>query len=142
MIGTTQSTLTSVKLDRLGIAIYFLTLDLTAGYWQVQLHPDSGAKSAFTTHQRLYEFRIMPFVLNNTPVVFQRLMQIVLMGVNPEAGSNFVAVYLDDIHVFLETFEAHLLHLRQVLEHFKVTGLKLTPSKCYFIFQTMVYWDI
>lgn len=57
------------------------------------------------------------------------------MGLNPEAGANFVAVYLVEIHVFSETFEVHLLHLRQVLEHFKVTGLKLTPSKCYFIFQ-------
>lgn len=47
------------------------------------------------------------------------------MGLNPETGPDFVAVYLDDILVFLETFEAHLLHLRQVLERFKVDGLKL-----------------
>ena len=114
-------------LDQLGKAKYFSTLDLAAGYWQVQLHPDSRAKSAFVTHQGLYEFRVMPFGLKNAPAVFQRLMQKVLMGLNPETGHDFVDVYLDDILVFSETFEAHLLHLRQVLEHFKAARLKLKP---------------
>ena len=103
-------------LDQLGKAKYFSTLDLAAGYWQVQLHPDSRAKSAFVTHQGLYEFRVMPFGLKNAPAVFQRLMQQVLMGLNPDTAHDFVAIYLDDILVFSETFEAHLLHLRRVLE--------------------------
>ena len=54
-------------LDQLGKAKYFSTLDLAAGYWQVQLHPDSRAKSVFVTHQGLYEFRVMPFGLKNAP---------------------------------------------------------------------------
>ena len=41
--------------------------------------------------------------------------------------------------MFSETFEAHLLHLRQVLERFKVAGLKLKPSKCHFISQIVEY---
>ena len=126
-------------LDQLGKAKYFSTLDLASGYWQVQLHPDSRAKSAFVTHQGLYEFRVMPFGLKNAPAVFQRLMQKVLTGLNPETGPDFVAIYLDDILVFSETFEAHLLHLRQVLERFKVAGLKLKPSKCHFFSQTVEY---
>ena len=126
-------------LDQLGKAKYFSTLDLASGYWQVQLHPDSRANSAFVTHQGLYEFRVMPFGLKNAPAVFQRLIQKVLMGLNPETVPDFAAVYLDDILVFSETFEAHFLHLRQVLERFKVAGLKLKPSKCHFISQTVKY---
>ena len=41
--------------------------------------------------------------------------------------------------MFSEIFEAHLLHLRQVLERFKVAGLKLKPSKCHFFSQTVEY---
>ena len=126
-------------LDQLGKAKYFSTLDLAAGYWQVQLHPESRAKSAFVTHQGLYEFRVMPFGLKNAPAVFQRLMQQVLMGLNPDTAHDFVAIYLDDILVFSETFEAHLLHLRRVLERFKAAGLKLKSSKCHFISQTVEY---
>ena len=37
-------------LDTLGEAILFSTLDLAAGYWQIQLDPAMREKSAFTTH--------------------------------------------------------------------------------------------
>lgn len=44
-------------LDQLGKSKYFSTLDLAAGYWQIPLHPDSQAKTAFTTPSGLYEFK-------------------------------------------------------------------------------------
>ena len=50
-------------LDQLGGAKYFSTLDLAAGYWQIKMHPESQAKTAFVTHQGLHEFRVMPFGL-------------------------------------------------------------------------------
>ena len=54
-------------LDQLGRLKFFSTLDLTAGYWQVQVRPDSREKTAFITHQRLYEFSVMPFGLKPNP---------------------------------------------------------------------------
>lgn len=39
----------------------------------------------------------MPFGLKNAPALFQRLMQRVLMGLNPDDGPDFVSVYLDDV---------------------------------------------
>ena len=36
------------------------------------------------------------------------------MELNPAAGADIVAVHLDDILMFSETFEAHLLYLNQV----------------------------
>ena len=99
-------------LDQLGRSKYFSTLDLTAGYWQMPVHSTSREKTAFVTHQGLYEFQVMPFGLKNAPAVFQWLMQRILHGLNPEEGPVFVSVYLDDVLVFSEILEEHLGHLR------------------------------
>ena len=97
-------------LEQLGETYYFSTLDLAAGYWQIKAHPDSQAKRAFVTHQGLHEFKVMPFELTNAPSAFQRLMQQVLMGLNPESGPGFVSVYIDDVLIFSKTLTDHLKH--------------------------------
>ena len=100
-------------LDKLGKAKCFSTLDLTAGYWQIRVQPDSQEKTAFITHQGLYEFKVMPFGVMNAPAMFQKLMQKVLarLMTGPE---DFVAVYLDDVIVFSQSLQAHLEHLTKV----------------------------
>ena len=87
----------------LGKAKYFLTIDLTAGYWQIKFDPASAQKTAFTTHCGLYEFIRMPFSLCNAPATFQRLVQTVLAGLEWKGWF----VYIDDVHVLVasETFE-------------------------------------
>ena len=113
-------------LDHLGKAKYFTSLDLASGYWQVLLDEGSRQKSAFTTHRGLYEFIRMPFGLCNAPATFQRLMQVVLSGL--EWDSCFV--YLDDILIASETFDEHIRHLREVFERLRKASLKLKPNKC------------
>ena len=80
-------------LDQLHDCKYFSTLDLAAEFWQIRYHQKSMEKTAFASPQGLFEFRVMPFGLTNTPSVFQRLMQKVLMCLNPESGPDFVSVY-------------------------------------------------
>ena len=126
-------------LDQLGQSRYFSTLDLASGYWQIRVHPTSQEKTAFVTHQGLYEFCVMPFGLCNAPAVFQRLMQRVVMGLNPEDEPAFVSVYLDDVLVFSKTLEDHLKQLDLVISHLKTVGLKLNPSKCYFMRKEVTY---
>ena len=105
----------------------------------MRVHPDSIEKTAFITHQGLYEFTVMPLGLKNAPAVFQQLMQRVLMGLNPDQGPGFVSVYLDDILVFSEIFEEHLEHLQHVIQRLLGAGLKLKPAKCHFICQQVEY---
>ena len=120
-------------LDQLGHSRYFSSLDLAAGYWQIQVAPESQCKTAFVTHRGLFEFRVMPFGLTNAPAVFQRLVQEVLDGLNPEGGPDFVTAYLDDILIFSRTLEEHQEHLRMVMERIVAAGLKLNLEKCKFI---------
>ena len=79
----------------------------------------------------------MPFGLTNAPAVFQRLMQRVLEGLNPDEGPDFVEVYIDDVLVFSRTMDEHV---EQVLEWLRKAGLKLKPSKCHFVRQAVEYF--
>ena len=126
-------------LDQIGESCYFSTLDLASGYWQIAMDPNSREKTAFITHSGLYEFLVMPFGLCNVSSAFQRLMNRVLCGVNPEDGPMFVAVYLDDVLIFSRTMEEHLVHLQLVLDRIIQAGLKLKPSKCHFVKQKVRY---
>ena len=119
-------------LDQIGKSKYFSTLDLASRYWQIKMHPDSKEKTAFVTHQGLYEFNVMPFGLMNAPAVFQCTMQQVLSGLNLGHGQDFVLVYIDDVLIFSPTLEDHLAHIHQVVKRIADCGLKLKPSKCQF----------
>ena len=126
-------------LDQFSKSKYFSTLDLASGYWQVKVHPDSCEKTAFITHRGLYEFNVMLFGLKNAPALFQRLMQRVLMGLNPDDGPDFVSVYLDDVLIFSTTFTDHIQHISSVIHTLTEAGLRLKPSKCHFICQEVQY---
>ena len=81
------------------------------------------------THQSLYKFRVMPFGLMNA-LAFQSLKQQVLMGLNREAGPDYIAVYLDDILIFSRSLKEHKSHLKQVFKRLEEVGLMLNPRKC------------
>ena len=120
-------------LDQLGKSKYYTTLDLASGYWQIRVHANSQEKTAFATHQGLFEFRVMPFGVMNAPAVFQRLMQRVLSGL------QFISVYLDDVIVYSETLAEHVNHLRKVFERLRTAGLKPNPAKCRFVCDEVEY---
>ena len=85
------------SLDTLAGACCFSTLDLASGYWQVEVAKEDREKTAFSTHQGLYQFRVMPFGLCNAPGTFERLMEITMRGLQWRT----CLVYLDDIIVFV-----------------------------------------
>ena len=119
-------------LDQLGESKYFSTLDLASGFWQIRMDPSAQEKTAFVTHQGLYEFRVIPFGLTNAPAIFQRLMQQVMAPLKSTSRPDFVSVYLDDILIFSRSLEEHLQHLQMVIQRLVDVGLKLKPTKCRF----------
>ena len=81
----------------------------------------------------------MPFGLTNAPAVFQRLMEKVLAGLKTKDRRDFTSVYIDDVVVFSETMEDHLQHLRKVLMRLGEFSLKLKPSICHFLWESVEY---
>ncbi|GFV22288.1 retrovirus-related Pol polyprotein from transposon 17.6 [Trichonephila clavipes] len=112
-------------LDTLSGHKWFSTLDLKSGYWQVEIHPEDREKTAFTSGQGLWQFKVMPFGLCNAPATFERLMETVLKGLTFEA----CLIYLDDVIIGGRTFEEHLQNIRKVLSKLSDANLKLNPSK-------------
>ena len=80
------------SLDALAGARWFSTLDLSSGYWQVEMEESDKQKAAFTTGAGLYQFTVMPFGLCNAPAAFERLMDQLLAGMSWEV----LLVNLDD----------------------------------------------
>ena len=91
---------------------FFSTLDLLQGFFQIMMSPESIEKTAFTTHDGLFEFTRLPFGLRNSPSTFQRIMDVILSDIK----YSQVMVFLDDLLVFSETFEQHLERLENVLQ--------------------------
>ena len=64
------------SLDCLNGTIIFTSLDIKAGYWQVEMEENSIPYTAFTVGPLgFYEYVHMPFGLTNASAMFQRLME-------------------------------------------------------------------
>ena len=123
-------------LDSLGGAQIFSTLDLKAGYWQVEMAEECKAYTAFTCGPLgFYEWDTMPFGATNAPATFQRLMHDCL----GELNMNRCIVYLDYIIIFSDTKEEHIKRLEAVFQKLMAAGLKLKPSKCFFFKDEIEY---
>jgi predicted aspartyl protease len=94
-------------LERLNEMNYFTTLDLIQSYYQIAVADEDKEKTAFVTEEGSYEYNVMPFGLTNAPATFQRLMNLVLAGLN----WKMCLVYIDDILIFSRTFEEHTEHI-------------------------------
>src|SRR6266542_196613 len=104
---------------------WFTVIDLASAYWQFQLRKKDRPKMAFLTRNGQYQFKVMPFRLNNAPVTFQRLINKVLR----QYIGKFVQVYLDDIIIYSNNLDEHKRYIKAVLKKIRKANLKLKLSK-------------
>jgi len=57
------------RLDSLSDGQRFSTLDLRSGYWQVEIDPGDHEKTAFSTQNELFQFKVMPLGFVMHPVL-------------------------------------------------------------------------
>ena len=77
----------------------------------------------------------MPMGLRNGPPTFQRLMDMVLIGMQ----GREVFIYLDDMQVYANTLTEHNEKCRKVFDRLKKENLSLQPDKCEFLRREVVY---
>ena len=119
----------SLRLLAMGSQLWFSTMDLAGGYWQVAMSPEAKRKAAFVMNEGLFQFRVMSFGLCNTPGTFERLMDRVLCGMR----WSRCLVYLDDVISFGKSIPEALAWLEEVLARLSDVGLQLKAKKCTFM---------
>ncbi|GBN70437.1 Retrovirus-related Pol polyprotein from transposon 17.6 [Araneus ventricosus] len=116
-------------IDNLSGAKFFSTLDLTSGFHQMVMHPDHTKYTAIATEFELFEYKRLPFGLRNASASFQRLMNLVLAGLNEFQ----ISYYIDDFAIAAGNFDEHLAKLEMDFQRLQKANLKVKPSKCSFL---------
>ena len=120
-------------LNSLSESVYFSTLDMAKGYYQIPMNDDSKEFTAFSSGNSLYQFKVLPFGVANGVATYQRLMSLVLAGIS----WDICIAYIDDLIVLGKSFDDHLNNLDLVLQRLVDHNLKIKPTKCS-LFRTQV----
>lgn len=113
------------ELAKVKNAKFFSTADVCSGFWTLKVSPEDQYKLAFSFGNRQFTWNRCPFGYSNSPAEFN----IFLHKAMTDAASRGNLIYVDDILVRSQTFEAHLLELRHVLGQLDRAGAKLSVKK-------------
>ena len=110
-------------------ATQYSKVDLRQGFMQIPMEESHQHYTAFWWNNEVWQYTRCPYGMKNSPAHFQRVMNQAIL----RAGLTGCAVcYIDDILIFSDTFEEHLVHIAQVLDMLKDNGLRAHPEKSVF----------
>lgn len=114
---------------------FISSVDLSSGFFQMKIHPDSSKYTSFNTCYGTFKFQRLPMGLSSSPNSFQLLMDKVLRGLTFRS----CLCYLDDVLICSETFDEHVTDLGEIFDRFRQAGLKLNPKKCSFMKNNCIF---
>lgn len=117
-------------LEELHNMLIFSKPNLKLGYHQIRMRDKDTTDTTFHTHQRHYEYIVMPFGLSNSPTTFQAVMNNIFCL----HLWWFVLVFFDDIIVYNRDGKEDARHLDTILSLLEVHHLYINVKK-YFFFQ-------
>nr|GFB91102.1 reverse transcriptase domain-containing protein [Tanacetum cinerariifolium] len=116
-------------LERLAGNEYYCFLDGFSVYFQILIDPRDQEKTTFTCPYGTFAYRRMPFGLCNAPGTFQRCM----LAIFHDMVEKTMEVFMDDLSVFMNSFENYLSRLDKMLQMCEDTKLCLNWEKSHFI---------
>ncbi len=119
--------------DNIGDSNIFTIVDLKQDFKQIVLATKDYKKKTFHGSNKLWEWLVMPFILKNAHVFFQRIMDHVL------EGANFMKCYIDDVLGHNKEFLKHLVHLEELFKRLHEVNMKIHLKKCEFAIILVVY---
>jgi ribonuclease HI len=113
------------SIDLLRKAKYFSCLDLAWGFWALPLDAESKVKTGFSTQDGHFHWCRMPMGWQGAPASFQKAMDLLLVGIK----GIYALCYIDDLLIYSETFEEHLMHLEEVCQRLKSANRSVRLEK-------------
>lgn len=101
----------------------FSVLDLTSGFWHLELEPESAKLTTFMTPFGRYFWKRLPFGLSCAPEMFQRKMVEIFGDISG------VTVYFDDVLISGDTEDDHDMAMQEVIKRAWKNNIKFNPEK-------------
>ena len=120
-------------IDKIGKAKFVSKIDMLKGFWQVALTDRAKQISAFVTPDGQYRYRRMAFGMVNSSATFQRLVNIVISGLE---GCQ---AYIDDLIIYSDTWEEHMIRIRALFKRLADANLTVNLAKSDFCKATVEY---
>ena len=95
----------SSLLQRITGCTIFSKFDLKSGFYQIGIKAEDRYKTTFVVPRGQYQWRVLPFGINNAPSGFQKRMEDIFRDY------NWALVYIDDILRCSHSLQDHLKHL-------------------------------
>lgn len=115
-------------LNKFESAKYMSSLDLTAGFHQIELEKESRKYTAFLFNGKSFQYCVVPFGLTVSVAEFIRGLDFVL---GKELLDKLV-IYVDDVLVTNSTWREHLKTLKEIGNKMRKGGMTLNLEKCTF----------
>ena len=100
-------------------------MDMTNSFFQTRVHPDDIHLTAVTTPFGMYKWTVMPMGGRNAPATHQHRMCSALRHLI----GDICHVYLDDIIIWSQTIEEHIVNMSKVLDTLHAANLYCSPKK-------------
>ena len=120
-------------IDKVGNAKYVTKFDLLKGFWQIPLTERAKEVSAFVTPDGLFQYKVMPFGMKNSPATFQRLINLLI------AGLEGVDAYIDDVILYSDSWEHHLRTIKDFFDRLTEYNLTVNLVKSEFCHATVTF---